>query len=266
MIIKNKSFESKIKNLKINNCYFVIDFDQTITTVDSPTTLSLFARSKFYPEEYMKERSANFDYYRPLELDPTIDYETKKALMEEWHNKTNDLLIKYGVRKSHIKEIIYDMKMLKIREYFIEFINYLNEMHVPIIISSSGCGNFIKEELIKDKCYSDNIYINSNFLEFDQDKIVATSKKVVNSMSKKNMVLPERIERAIIDKDFAIIIGDQVNDIEMAENLPKKEVIALGFLESGVEKNKKIFEEKFDVTFTENENFKSIEKVLNLKK
>ena len=48
----------------------------------------------------------------------------------------------------------------------------------------------------------------------------------------------------------------------MANNLPKKDILSFGFLESNVNESEKLFHDNFDVVLTENESFDGIKKLL----
>ena len=96
MIYTRLDSMDKINNFNINDCYFVMDFDGTIT-YNSNTLFSLFSKSGYYPESYLKERNDNYNHYRPLELDPNITLEEKEKIVKEWQTKTYHLLLKYKV-------------------------------------------------------------------------------------------------------------------------------------------------------------------------
>ena len=57
MIEINKNLNSKLNDINLDNFYVIADFDKTITSKQSNTTFSLFSKSGFYPEEYLKERN-----------------------------------------------------------------------------------------------------------------------------------------------------------------------------------------------------------------
>lgn len=254
---------SKLNKLNINNFYVVIDFDKTITTNKSNNTFSLYSKSGLYPSEYLEERNKNYNYYRPVEIDPNASEEKKRKNAKKWQEASYKLLLKYKVRKSDIKKIL-DMNLLELRPLAIEFIKKLNNYNIPIIICSAGIGNFIIEILKMNNCYSDNIYVHSNILKFENDVIKGSIEEVVNSMNKNNIKLNEQFLKKIKEKSYSVVIGDQVSDIKMSENLPKKDSISIGFLESNVIDNRELFLKNFDVVLTENESFKAVIDLLKL--
>lgn len=262
--IKNES-KIKINNLNLNNFYVIADFDQTITTKTSNTTLSLYSKSGLYPKTYLEERNANYNYYRPLEIDPKITDQEKYLLEEEWANKSYNLMLKYKVRESDINKILNMENALTLRKDFDKFVTSLYENNIPLIISSAGCGNFIEGLLKKNNCYYENIYIHSNMFKFVNDVIVDNNIHILHAMNKNEINLPNEFFKKINNKKYAIIIGDQTSDIYMAKNLPKEDIISFGFLESKVEENDALYHEKFDVVLKET-GFGEINKILKLEK
>lgn len=260
----NRNSLMKMKEISKDNCYVVADFDKTISTKESNTTLSLFSKSGLYGEEYAQERNQNYQYYRPLELDLSISSEDRYYLMKEWQEKSYQLMLKYKVRESDIAKILARKDLLDLREGAIEFIATLNRLNIPLIINSAGCGNFIIDLLRMHGIYNDNIYVYSNILEFEDDVIIDTIDDIIHSMNKYNIVLPEEYRAKIEDKKYVIVIGDAISDIEMTLNLPKEETLAFGFLESNVEEMRDAFNENYDVVLENKESFDTIRKILKL--
>lgn len=266
MIQINESTNQKINELNKDNFYVVIDFDQTLTTKDSNTTLSLFAKSGFYSSEYLKERTDNYNYYRPLELDPTISSDEKFTIVKKWQEASYQLMLKYRVKESDIRKIIDMPNMLILRAGAIDFINELNQNNIPVIINSAGCGNFIIELLKKYDCYSDNIYVFSNILKFKDDVIIDSISRIIHGMNKGDITVDNRFYQQIKDKKYLLVIGDQLSDLNMSQNLPKTATLTFGFLEANIEKLEEAFNNNFDIVLKDNKNFNDIRKILKLKK
>lgn len=256
--------QKKFNDISLNNFYVIVDFDKTLTSKTSNTTFSLFAKSGFYPKEYLEERNKNYEYYRPLELDPKINDEEKIKIVKKWQESSYKLMIKYKVKQSDISKILENNNALLLRKGAKEFINSLNQNNIPLIISSAGIGNFIVELLKIHNCYSNNVYVHSNMLEFNNDVVIDSIDKIIHSMNKNDVNLPKEFLKKIENKKYAVIIGDQLSDLKMADFLPKIDTLSFGFLESNVEENKKLFIENFDVVLTNNEGFEKIQKLLNL--
>lgn len=256
---------ANINKIKENNFYVVTDFDQTITTHNSNTTFSLFAKSGLYPNQYLIDRTKLYNYYRPLELNPHLSYDEKVKLSKEWHMASYKLMLKYQLKESDIDKIIENEKLISLRRDSISFIYYLNDNKIPLIICSAGINNFIEKILQKYNCYSDNIFIHSNTLTFKNNIIYDNNDQAIHSMVKNHIKLSPSFLNKIKNKDCAVVIGDQLHDINMAKYLPKKDVISFGFLESNIEENKNLFMDNYDVVLTGYDSFKPIQKILDKK-
>lgn len=264
MITIKENMIDKINSLNNSNYYVVMDFDKTITNKKSNTTFSLFSKSGLYPKEYLEERNRNYEYYRPLELDASISLEKKEQIVKEWQEASYQLLLKYQVKEEDIPIILNMPDMVILREGAKEFIHYLNENNIPLIICSAGISNFIKELLILNECYSSNIFIYGNRLDFHNGKIINSNQEIIHSMNKNNIILSSDFYNRIRDKSFTIVIGDQLSDLYMVNNLPVEKSLSFGFLESNVEELRPYFQEQFDVVLEDGESFHTISKILKL--
>lgn len=265
MVIISDNGKRKLEDLNENNFYVVADFDRTVSTATSNPTFSLFARSGIYGDAYTKERDALYQHYRPLEIDAKITDEEKAHIMHEWWYNSYSLMLKYGVRESDVKKIIERVELVDLREGAIEFIRLLNKRGIPLIINSAGIGNFIIELLRKYGAYTDNVYVYSNVLEFKDDVVVDSIKNMVHSMNKYNIELPESYKRRLETRKYAIVIGDQISDLCMADNLVRDENVTMGFLEANVDEMEEAFKEGFDVVLKDNESFDTVSKLLKLR-
>ena len=265
MVIKQENLSKKLENINKDNVFVVADFDKTISTKNSNTTFSLFSKSGYYPEEYVHDREELYNYYRPIELDSKISDEEKYKYMKEWQERAYRLLLKYRVRESDIAKIIDNHDLIDLRAYAIEFIKELNEQGIPLIINSAGIGNFICAILKQYGCMSDNVFVFSNMLEFQDDTIIDSIDDIIHSMNKYNKRTPDYFKEYLKCRDRAILIGDQLSDLQMVGNLPAEEVISFGFLESKVEENEEEFLKRFDVVLKGDETFDSISKILRLR-
>ena len=147
------------KRLPINNFeeyYVVTDFDRTITKGNSKTSWSILANSDLVPKEYIEERQALYDIYRPIEIDENLDLETKSAKVKEWFQKHIELFVKYETSEEVFKKAATDLRVMEFRDGAKEFICYLHRNNIPLIIISAGIGNFIESFLKHNDCYLDN--------------------------------------------------------------------------------------------------------------
>lgn len=99
MIFINNQEKLNKLHFQKDNYYVVSDFDQTIT---KGTTKGSWAIDIERNNKFEEERATLYNYYRPIEIDNTIDYNKKFNLMKEWYEKSLRLLIEHGVKEQEI--------------------------------------------------------------------------------------------------------------------------------------------------------------------
>ena len=217
-----------------------------------------------YKKEFKKEMEQLNAKYVPIELDYSLDNEERKKYMVEWYQKTMDLLYKYEVTNSKLKTAIKKGTM-EFREGAKEFIQKAYNQHIPIIILSAGIGNAIEEFLKQENCYYDNIYIISNFIEFKQDKMQKFEKEIIHTMNKTIQgKLPKNLQKIIDKKEYAVLFGDIIEDVQMIKSEKLDKIIAIGFLNYNEEKNLNVYKKYYDIVLTDEEaSFYEIENIIS---
>lgn len=265
IIIKEGTLE-RISDWKDNSIYVLTDFDRTITVGNSESSWGILSKSNMVPREYVEERQMFFDYYRPFETDETLDYETKNRLMNEWWNKHIGLFIKYQLSEEVIMLAAKNLSVMSFREGAREFLENMRDRNIPVIIISAGIGNFIEQFLIKNNCNFDNIYIVSNFLKFENGVATGVSDRVIHSLNKNEVSLPDEIKKIIGNRKNIILLGDSIADIKMAREDARKDALKIGFLEERVDENRPHYEEQFDVVCTNNTGYNELSQKLYILK
>ena len=255
--INNKEKIEKLK--KLNNYYIITDFDRTLTTKQSEPTMGIVP--KHLGGESLEERMKIFNYYRPLELDYTINEIEKRKIMEEWANKSFTLLSKY-LTQNIINEALENANM-HFRKGAKEFLIKMNNMNIPVIIMSAGVGNIIKAFLQKEESLFDNIQIVSNFFEFQDEKAYIELNNIMATLNKEYKKIPQSIRNELEEKENALIFGDLIEDIKMANKEKISNTITFGFLDANVEQNLQEYNKNFDIVLAGDEDFDSIKQVLN---
>jgi len=186
MIDIKKDVLKRIEAWKDETIYVLTDFDKTITMGSSSSSWSILSKSDLVPKEYIKERQELYDYYRPIEIDETLDYDIKNKLMSEWWNKHINLLIKYKMSEEVINYAARNLRVMSFRDGAKEFLKNLNKRDIPVIIISAGIGNFIEQFLLKNECMYDNIFIVSNFIKFENGIAVGINDNIIHSLNQCN--------------------------------------------------------------------------------
>jgi cytosolic 5'-nucleotidase 3 len=136
-----------------------------------------------------------------------------------------------------------------------EFLNFLKEKGIPLIIlSSSGLGKESIESFLKNKgVLSDNIYIISNSFEWDKNgKAIKVKEPIIHIANKNEHTaknFPEIFEK-IKNRKNVILLGDSISDTEMVSGFNYDSLIKIGFFNENVEDNVESYKNNFDVVIT----------------
>ena len=238
--------------------YVLTDFDRTITVGNSDSSWSILSKSDMVPKEYVIERQEFYNQYRPIEIDESIDFDTRNRLMTEWWNKHIGLFIKYKLAEDVINSAARNLRVMAFREGAREFLESMRDRNIPVIIISAGIGNFIEQFLIKNNCNFDNIFIVSNFIKFENGVAVGVNDNVIHALNKNEVSLPDDIKELIKNRPNAILLGDSIADIRMAKEESRDNALKIGFLEEKIEENMPYYRDAFDVVGTNNTTYNEL--------
>lgn len=262
MRYNNTNKAEKIK-LDESNYYVVLDFDKTITSKESLDSWMALIDFDIYGKECINDIKKLNAKYSSIELDYTLQEAEKEQYMVEWYQKSMDLLYKYKLTNTNLLKALQKNK-LEFRRGAKEFFDRLYKNKIPVIILSAGIGNVIEEFLKKQECYYNNIYIISNFIEFKEDKMQKFTDSLLHSMNKTiEGKLPKNLQLTIRSKEYAILCGDIIEDIQMVSKGKLEKTITIGFLNNKIEENLKIYNDNFDIVLTnEDACFQEVEKII----
>ncbi len=244
-------FIQKFKRLDPKETFVLADFDRTLTEHDSSTCWGLLEESPYVNQEYAKESIQIYQYYRPIEVDQSIPFSEKSKIMEKWFREVALLLKKYHIYEETIEQIFSHSNGLKLRKDVKSFIGRMNELGIPVIIVSAGIGNFIEKYLEQERCLYRNVSIHSNFLIYENGRIVGVKEPILHSLNKSTLVYPE-----ISDRKTGLLFGDQIEDKEMGKGLS---TISVGFCDTNMH-NLEEFRKNFDVVLTEGSSYEQVAK------
>ncbi len=259
VIIKDKENFEKIKEKiaeeGINKLHVLSDFDRTLTYAyvngeKVPSLISILRNGNYLTLDYAEKAHALFNRYHPIEIDPNIPLEEKKKAMHEWWKRHFDLLIKCGLTKKDIEDVVKSSKV-KFREGALEFIDLLHKYDIPlVIISSSGLGKYALELFFKqyNRLYS-NIYIISNEYIWDEKgKAIGIKEPIIHCMNKDETVLHQfPFYDKIKNRKNVILLGDSTSDIGMIHGFEYKNLLKIGFLNEKVEEMIEEYKKYFDI-------------------
>ncbi len=248
--ILNKKI-SEIKKDGISRLHIVSDFDRTLTRCfyngkKLPSTIALIRENNYLTKDYPEKAFDLFNKYHPIEKDLSLDYSYRYKKMHEWWKRHEELLVKSGMSIEVIKDIAKNHKKI-FRPGFSEFAGLLNKYNIPILIISSGIGNLI-EEYIKDKRIK-NSYILANMLEFDsRGRATGYKGKIIHILNKSEAELSNKeYKKKISKRKNIVLLGDSIEDANMADSINAKTIIKIGFLNEDVKEKLSIYKTRFDV-------------------
>lgn len=258
IVIKDKNKFDQIKDKILqagwDKLQILSDFDRTLTygLVDgkkSSSLLSLFEKSCKFGEEYNIQAKALFDKYYPIEVDLSIPLEERKKEMVNWWLEVYNLFVKYGLKKSDLEEVIKSSD-LKLRDGVFEFLQFLKEKNIPLIIfSATGCGEMVEMFLRKNNCNFPNIYYIVNKLKWDENgKAVSVYEPIIHSLNKDETVVSDfpEIFALVKDRDNGLLLGDNIGDLGMAQGFNFVNLLKIGFLNFQIEKDGDTYANNFD--------------------
>ncbi len=244
-------FIRKFERLDPKETFVLTDFDRTLTEHDSSTCWGLLEESPYVDQGYAKESLDIYHYYRPIEVDQTIPFADKSAIMEKWFREVALLLSKYHIYEETIEKIFTNSNGLKLRRDVKPFLGRMNELGIPVVIVSAGIGNFIEKYLASEGCLFDNVTIHSNYLIYEGGRIVGVKEPILHSLNKSMLTYPE-----IGSKRKGLLFGDQIEDKEMGKHV---DTISVGFCDTNMHSLKE-FKREFDVVLTGDSSYEQVAK------
>lgn len=249
-----EELKTKISRDGSSKLHVLADFDKTLTTafVDGnkvQSTIAILRNENYLTQDYPKRAQELFEKYHPIEINPKIKIVEKKKTMREWWTAHFELLIKSGLNKRDLKDIVNSEK-IKLRKGALEFIDFLYKNNIPLIImSSSGIGDIISMFLEKKNRLYNNVYIISNSFEWDENgNAVEVKQPVIHSMNKDETIIKDFLfYNKIKNRKNVIVIGDNIEDNGMIIGFDYSNSIKIGFLNENIEENLESYKENFDI-------------------
>lgn len=237
----------KVDTIKLTkeNFYVLIDFDRTLTKAKSISGWRVLYYSGLLGDDFTEKYDEIHDKHNE-----TWEYRFK-AYIDLLHEKgLNNKLVKEAVKRTD----------LQLRDGAKDFLTKMHNMNIPVIIISCSLKNVIREYLKFNNCYYDNIYIYANNCSIDEEN----DKDIYNvTPNNKNQVTFSKELNGIIGtKDYALLFGDIVNDVDMVTKDRLDKTITVGFLDEKIEQNLELYKKTFDVVLTDNASFKEIEDII----
>ena len=247
-------------------CFIIADFDRTLTYgtfngKKTPSIISLLRDGNHLTEDYAEKAHKLFDHYHAIECDPSLPLEYRKAQMQEWRGKHNELLIASKLRLADLKDIA-ENGHLQLRNGVKDCLNKLNESWIPLVIfSASGCGDAIPLFMQHNQCDFPNISYVINRFSRDKEGIAkGIEGEIIHALNKDEWVFskfPELREKLEKRKNV-ILIGDGLSDAEMAQGSNHETLLKIWILTLKTPELLKAYEEAFDLVLIGDDDFNEV--------
>jgi cytosolic 5'-nucleotidase 3 len=260
----------QIKRGGYQNLHILSDFDRTLTYgeingVKTPSIISLLRDENHLTKDYAKKAHTLFDKYHPVEIDPTIPLQEKKKAMQEWWETHNKLLIEFGLSKSDLKDIVKNGHV-KFREGVPEFLDFLQEHNIPLVIlSASGCGDAIQMFFQKiGKDYSNIFYVTNHFNWDKNGSAISPKGLIIHCMNKDETILKKipELYSNIQNRKNVILLGDSIGDLGMIEGFEYKNLLKVGFLNFDYDKLRDEYRKNFDMVLEGDGDFNQVNSLI----
>lgn len=181
----------KINNSEISTIVF--DFDYTLTTQNSESSIGVF--SKYLPESYYNKKKV-LDFFTNIALSSMF----YKLI---WYLKLK-LLFKYNAKSMINKINIY--REFRVNKSAIDILKNAIDNDVDVIIYSSGLEEIITKFLKINNIDDKKVDIKANNLRnVDFSSIITPKKKKLNFSS----------------QECVLLIGDKIDDLKIVNNAKK---------------------------------------------
>ena len=274
VVISNSVELEKVKKLILeqgkDKIHVLADFDRTLTKafVNGKKILSIISilrNEDYLSEEYSEKAKALANRYHPIEIDLSIPIGEKKKAMHEWWTKHFYLLIKSGLNKKHLEKVIEDGN-IQFREGIFEFLDFLYEKKIPLIIMSSAGlgGDAISMYLEKQGKLYENISIISNSYEWDSDgNAVGVKEPIIHVMNKDETVIKNyKVFGLVKDRKNVLLLGDSLGDVGMIAGFEYDNLIKIGFLNEKINENLEQYKENFDIILLNDTGFNYVNELV----
>lgn len=275
MIAQNQeTIDKKIREFATDGkekLHVITDFDRTMTSplvkgIKIPSVISILRDKDYLSSEYSIEATTLAKHYGAIERSPNISEQEKKKAMQEWWEKHFELLQRSGLNREHLKRIVNEGGIV-FREGVFNFLDYLNQQNIPLVIlSSNDVGDTIEMLLKKEKRLYSNIYVITNRFEYNEkdESVIGVQRPIIHVMNKDETSVRNfpSIYKAIKNRKNVLLLGDSLGDLGMVNGFDYHNLLSIGFLEEEDLNKKQRYLDSFDGVLENNASFREINKIL----
>lgn len=200
-----------------------------------------------------------------------MDSEERKKKLKENVTECLNIIARQKLTKDQIRQISEEGLMF-FRGGAEDFLKINYELNFPLIITSAGVGDVIKQAFAlilkkKDMC-CENIEpfkVISNIGDYENDKLVAFNQDTIHPANKHEHIITSETfedkknsEEGKSVRHNILLMGDVTDDLDMVENVDYENLIKLGYyndsLEDGDGDKLNNFKDSFDIIITNDGN------------
>jgi cytosolic 5'-nucleotidase 3 len=270
--IKNKEeLQQKIEQLKQGGAsalHVISDFDKTLTKVfrdgkSFRSVIAILRDEKYLTPDYPERAEKLFEKYHPYEIDQNISVEEKNEKMLEWWSTHKKLIVECGLHKEVIQDVI-SKDFIVLRDGADTFFSSLDKHEVPLLIFSSGLGDFIEAHIKAKGKDTANVHVISNFFTFDTaGKATGYSEQIIHVFNKNEVALKETpYYEAVKERKNVLLLGDSMGDLQMSEGLEHDCILRIGFLNKDEEQSLEKYMDAFDMVILHDGTLEPVNAVL----
>ncbi|KAJ8019985.1 Cytosolic 5'-nucleotidase 3A [Holothuria leucospilota] len=248
----------------------VSDFDKTMSRHSYngkrvPSCHGVLDNSEFLPESYRTEAWKLRNKYYPIEMSATVKLEEKYQAMVEWWSTAHGLLVNCDLTQSKVAQIVAKSE-IRLRDGVNQTLELLHQNNVPLLIFSAGVGDILKEAIRQKAFLYENIFVISNFMDFNTEgKLVGFKGELIHTFNKHEVAVhhPEVFEKNKSRKNI-ILLGDTLGDLTMVDGMPYKEnVLTIGFLNDHISENLEEYKRRYDIVLVDEGSFDLVKTILH---
>lgn len=226
------------------------------------TAYSLLSDSQIMSEAYRTKTKQLHDHFFPLEFDPTISYDQKYKLMDDWWSSSSGALVEQSPTLETLYAAVAHAK-LDLRPGFATVVQVAHQHEIPIIVFSAGITQVIEEILRKlgpTDLLLPNVHVIANDLIVDPSTNIVTSfvEPMMHSLNKKDtsvkLVRGENPDHVWFNqlkhRKNVILMGDSVGDANMSDGYDGDKdvtILKIGFLNANEEVLLETYRKAFDI-------------------
>lgn len=180
----------------------ISDFSKTFTNADMPTSWSVIAKSGLLGDAYIFEREALYLENIHYEKEGNIE------MTEKWFFDHAALFAKYHLTQDMIDQVVMDDAYFAPRDGVREFLDYITEQGIPLVIVTSGVSNFVITWFQKRWNFVPEIVFGTELIVSKEGVVVGIEPdSVISPLDKKVYIESED------NTDDVIVIGDNTEDL-----------------------------------------------------